>query len=68
MPEVEPGQIAEESEPEVIDGVLHQKWNVRDLTSDELIVLNAPASALAKLDAAGLTDFERKLISLGIVK
>jgi hypothetical protein len=68
IPEVEPGQIAEESEPEIINGALYQKWNIRDLTTDEFAALNAPASALAKLDAAGLTDFERKLITLGIVK
>ncbi len=68
MPEIGDLEVAEEQLPELVDGVYVQKWVVRNLTDQEIEEKNAPASALAKLNAAGLTEYERKLIALGIVK
>jgi hypothetical protein len=40
------------------DGQYYQTWNVRDLTAEELEIINAPTTVRAKLKALGLTDAE----------
>jgi hypothetical protein len=61
-------QIAYDSGPVEIDGVLTQGWTVRDLTSEEIERKNAPANAKAKLEALGFTQAEITALVAGLVR
>lgn len=60
-------EIAEEVFPTLVDGVMTQTWSIRPLTTEELEVVNAPATARQKLIALGLTNLEIDALSRGIV-
>jgi hypothetical protein len=60
-------QVAYDSGPIHVDGVLTQGWTVRDLTVEEIDRRDAPASAKAKLIALGLTEAEISAFVLGLV-
>jgi hypothetical protein len=47
------------------DGQYYQTWNVRDLTGEELEIVNAPTTARAKLKSLGLTDAEVNALFMG---
>lgn len=66
LPPLSEGQTFNELAPAVVDGVLRQVWEVRDLTEEELAKINAPKTARAKLIALGLTDDEIDALVLGI--
>lgn len=53
-PQTGPDQVALESGPVEIDGVLSQNWVIRDLTNSEIEYRDA----MKKLEAAGLTLLE----------
>lgn len=57
--------IVEELFPEEIDGIWYQKWNLRELTSEEKEIRDAPQSLRSKLEALGLTPYEVSLLRLG---
>jgi len=61
-------QVSVEDFPENIDGVMTQKWKVRDLTEAELERRNAPANAKAKLIQLGLTEAEVEALVRGLVR
>ena len=66
LPPISEGQTFNELAPAVVDGVLKQIWEVRDLTEEEIARVNAPKTARAKLIALGLTDAEIDSLVLGI--
>jgi hypothetical protein len=61
-------QVAYDSGPIEIDGVLSQGWTVRDLTPEELDRKNAPANAKARLVELGFTDAEISALVAGLVR
>lgn len=58
IPEIEEGQTFYAGEPEEIDGIWKHTWQVRDLTAEELAVMNAPITARQKLVSLGFSDAE----------
>ena len=58
IPAVGENQLAYESFPEEVDGVMTQNWQVRAMTAEEIERRDAPANAKAKLIALGLTEAE----------
>jgi hypothetical protein len=61
-------QVAYESGPVDVDGVLSQGWTVRDLTAEELARRNAPANAKARLVELGFTEAEISALISGLVR
>ena len=61
-------QVAYDSGPVEVDGVLTQGWTVRDLTNEEIARRDAPKTAKAKLAALGLTDVEISALVNGLVR
>ena len=61
-------QVAYDSGPVDVDGVLSQGWTVRDLTAEELARRAAPANAKAKLVELGFTDAEISALVSGLVR
>lgn len=61
-------QVAYDSGPVEVDGVLSQGWTVRDLTAEELARRDAPANAKAKLVELGFTDAEISALVSGLVR
>lgn len=61
-------QVAYDSGPVDIDGVLSQGWTVRDLTTEELERRDAPANAKARLVELGFTDAEVSALVSGLVR
>tara|TARA_R110000796_G_scaffold97000_1_gene203730 strand:+ start:2284 stop:2613 length:330 start_codon:yes stop_codon:yes gene_type:complete len=61
-------QVAYDSGPVEIDGVLSQGWTVRDLTAEELARRDAPANAKARLVELGFTDAEISALVSGLVR
>lgn len=62
-PEVTLDQIAIEEYPILVNGAYQQKWQVRNLTADEIERRDAPKTARAKLLALGLTEAEIRAIT-----
>jgi hypothetical protein len=61
-------QVAYESGPVDVDGVLSQGWTVRDLTAEELARRDAPANAKARLVELGFTEAEISALISGLVR
>jgi hypothetical protein len=61
-------QVAYESGPVDVDGVLSQGWTVRDLTAEELARRDAPANAKARLVELGFTEAEISALVSGLVR
>jgi hypothetical protein len=61
-------QLAYDSGPVDVAGVLSQGWTVRDLTAEELERKKAPANAKAKLVELGFTDAEISALVAGLVR
>jgi hypothetical protein len=61
-------QVAYDSGPVEIDGVLSQGWTIRDLTAEELDRINAPANAKARLAELGFTEAEISALVSGLVR
>ena len=61
-------QVAYDSGPVDVDGVLSQGWTVRDLTAEELARRDAPANAKARLTELGFTDAEISALVSGLVR
>lgn len=57
-PETSDTQVAYETGPVEVDGVLTQGWAVRELTEEEIEQKNAPQTAKEKLVELGFTDAE----------
>lgn len=57
-PQVGENEILIELSPALKDGAYVQVWDVRPMTEEERAVRDAPATALAKLEAAGLSPAE----------
>lgn len=62
QPKTNENQVALESGPIEIDGVLSQNWVIRDLTNSEIEYRDA----MKKLEAAGLTLFEIEALVMSI--
>jgi len=58
IPEIEEGQTFYAGEPEEVDGTWRHTWVVRDLSEEELSVINAPKTAKEKLASLGFSDAE----------
>lgn len=52
------GQTLYVGEPEQIDGIWKQSWLVRDLTPEELEIIDAPRTAKEKLVSLGFSEAE----------
>jgi len=61
-------QVAYDSGPVDVAGVLSQGWTVRDLTAEELDRRDAPANAKARLVELGFTDPEISALVAGLVR
>jgi uncharacterized protein YbdZ (MbtH family) len=61
-------QVAYDSGPVDVDGVLSQGWTVRDLTAEELARRDAPANAKARLVELGFTELEIAALISGLVR
>lgn len=64
--EIPDGKTVEEVYPEKVNGNYVQKFIVRDMTTEELEIQNAPETAKAKLLALGLTEIEIKALARGL--
>ena len=67
-PDTGPDEIAYEDFPIEVNGVMTQKWVVRDMTAEEIERRDAPANAKAKLIALGLTEAEIEALVRGLVR
>lgn len=59
-------QVAEETAPELVEGVYQQIWVVREMTSEEIERVDAPETLLAKLQTLTLNGAEKALLSVGV--
>lgn len=67
-PEIADDETVEEGFPVLVDGVYTQNLTARKLTSEELAIKQAPATAKAKLIALGLTEVEIEALVAGMVR
>lgn len=65
VPEFGPGETIEEGFPIEKDGKFFRNLKVRDLTEEELALINAPTTAKEKLTSLGFTEAEIRAIAAG---
>lgn len=68
VPEFGEGQTIEEGFPVEIDGEFYRNLKVRDLTDEEIAIINAPFSAKEKLISLGFTEAEIRAIATGTLR
>ena len=61
-------KVVVEGFPVEVEGVMKQKFTVRNMTADELARRDAPANARAKLIELGLTELEVNALVAGLVR
>ena len=61
-------KVVVEGFPVEVEGVMKQKFTVRNMTADELARRDAPANARAKLIELGLTELEVNALISGLVR
>jgi hypothetical protein len=66
-PEVLENQTFYDGDPEIIDGILTRTFIIRDLTTEELALREAPKTARQKLVDLGFSEAEIETIRRGIL-
>lgn len=65
-PSVSENQKAYEEFPVEIDGVMTQKWAIRDMTDEEIAARNAPETLKTKLSTLEFNEYEKDVLRNGV--